>query len=78
MSNRERLEKVFRDVFDDEEIVIFDKMTAADIEKWDSLTHVQLIVAVEREFAVRLKTAEIIGFKNVGDLLHILEEKVVN
>ena len=50
-------------------------MTAADVEAWDSLTHIDLIVQVEREFAIKLSTAEVRGLKNVGDFLALIVQK---
>ena len=77
MDIKNRLQNVFWDVFDDGDIELFDEMSANDIEEWDSLTHVQLIVAVENEFKVRFKTAEIIEVKNVGEFIKTLENKLV-
>ena len=77
MDIKNRLQNVFWNVFDDEEIELFDEMSANDIEEWDSLTHVQLIVAVENEFKIRFKTAEIIEVKNVGEFIKTLENKLV-
>jgi len=71
-----RLQSVFRDVFDDETIVIGPETTAADIDAWDSLEHINLIIAVEKEFAVRFKTAEITSLKNVGEFEALLERKL--
>jgi len=73
---KERLQNVFRDVFDDEELVIFDEMTAEDIEEWDSLKHVQLIVASEKEFGITFKTAEIMELKNVGEFVLLIQKKL--
>lgn len=71
----EKLTEVFRDVFDDEEIVISDKTTADDIEAWDSLEHISLIAAVERAFKMRFTMREVSGMKNVGEMIDILAER---
>ena len=62
-----RLNKVFRDVFDDDSITVNPRTTADDIEDWDSLEHITLISAVEREFKMKFKMGEISGMKNVGE-----------
>ena len=72
---RERLNEVFKEVFDDDDIQIFDEMTADDIEEWDSLMHINLVLAVEKEFNLRLKAAEIGELENVGRMLDLLEER---
>lgn len=71
----ERLTEVFRDVFDDDTLVISRETTAADIEEWDSLTHVTLVVSVEREFNVRFTSAEVSALECVGDLIDLIEER---
>lgn len=76
MDTTERLQEVFRDVFDDDEIVITKDTTADDIESWDSLTHVQLIVAVEKEFSVKFSTVEVMKLKNVGEFIELIDKKV--
>jgi len=76
MEIKERLQNVFRDVFDDENLIIEEKTTAKDIEDWDSLSHVQLVVAVEREFKIKLGTAEVMGLKNVGEMLALVAKKL--
>ncbi|NBH83205.1 acyl carrier protein [bacterium C-53] len=76
METTERLQEVFRDVFDDDAIVISDETTAEDIESWDSLTHVQLIVAVEKEFSVKFSTVEVMKLKNVGEFIELINKKV--
>ena len=60
----ERLTGVFRDVFDDDSIVITDQTTANDIEEWDSLEHINLIDAVEQEFHMQFQMKEVSGMKN--------------
>jgi len=71
---KERLNKVFRDVFDDDSIEVVDAMTAKDIPEWDSLMHVILVVAVEKEFKIRLNAAEVGQLKNVGEMLNLIEK----
>jgi len=76
MSRNEILEKataIFRDVFDDESIVITEATTAADIEDWDSLTHITLINEIEEAFSYRFSMKEVLGMKNVGEMIDILE-----
>jgi len=70
-----RLEKVFQDVFDDDRIKLVDTMNAGDIDEWDSLMHISLVVAVEKEFHVRLNAAEVGNLKNVGAMLDLLVRK---
>ena len=76
MDTTERVQEVFRDVLDDDEIVITKDTTADDIESWDSLTHVQLIVAVEKEFSVKFSTVEVMKLKNVGEFIELIDKKV--
>jgi acyl carrier protein len=70
------LTDVFRAVFDQPELVLRDEMTAADVENWDSLNHIDLIVAVERKFKIKFTTREITGLKTVGDLAEMTAKKV--
>lgn len=72
----ERTTRVFRDIFDDDDLELTDATTAADIEEWDSLMHVTLMVALEKEFGVRLKVAEIGSLPNVGAMVDLLWSKV--
>ena len=67
--------EICRDVFDNPGVVITESTTAADVEEWDSLTHIQLIVAVEKHFAVKFTSREINGFKTVGDLCNAVLSK---
>jgi len=76
MTTLEKLNKIFCEVFDDEEIKILPAMTANDVDGWDSLSHVNLIVAVEGKFAIRFFQKELLNFKNIGDLLNCIENKL--
>lgn len=67
-----RLTNVFREVFDDENIEIYDAMTADDLDEWDSLSHITLVLAVEREFNTKLKAAEVGNLANVGAMIQLL------
>lgn len=68
----ERVNKVFRDIFDDETITVTDSTTAADIEDWDSLEHINLIVALEEEFGMKFTMGEITGMKDVGESVDLI------
>ena len=69
-----RLNAVFREVFDDESITVSENTTAADIEDWDSLTHIQLIAAVEDEFGVKFTMKQVASMKNVGEMAQIIAD----
>ena len=72
----QQLNEVFRDVFDDEDITVNDATTADDIEDWDSLEHINLIVAVEKKFNVKFNMGEVNKFKNVGEMVESLLQKL--
>ncbi len=78
--NRDEIQKraseVFRDVFDDESIVITDATTAADIEDWDSLTHITLMSEIEAAFDIKIAMKDVLSMKNVGELLDVLERSL--
>ena len=71
-----KLEDIFRDVFDDEDIVLTNETTANDIEDWDSLTQINLIVAIRREFQINFDLEEVSKYKNVGDMVNAIKEKL--
>ena len=80
MTTEEILAKVtdiFRDVLDDDSIVLKHETTADDIEDWDSLTHIQLVVAIEKKFKIRFNSGEISGFKNVGEMCEAIHSKLL-
>lgn len=66
------MQDIFRDVLDDDEIVLSDATTADDIDEWDSLSHIQLIVAIEKAFKVKFTSKEILSWKNIGELIDCL------
>ncbi len=68
----ERLNKVFQDVFDDEDITVNENTTSEDIEDWDSLEHINLVAAVEQEFDVKFTMGQVVGMKNVGEMVDII------
>ena len=63
---------IFHEVFDDDAIVLRDDLTAEDVEEWDSLTHITLVLAVEKEFGLQLNAAEVGGLANVGKMIDLL------
>jgi acyl carrier protein len=67
---------IFRDVLDNESIQLTETTTAMDIEEWDSLNHIQLIVAIEKHFKVKFTSAEISSFKNVGEMCNAVLRKL--
>jgi acyl carrier protein len=72
----EKLNEIFCEVFDDDDIRISPEMTANDVDGWDSLSHVNLIVAIESKFNIRFSQKELLTFKNVGDLLNCTQSKI--
>lgn len=71
----EKLNGIFREVFDDESITVDASTTADDIEDWDSLEHITLVAAVENCFKIRFKVGEVVRFKNVGEMADIIFER---
>lgn len=69
------LNEVFQDVFDDEDIVVNENTTADDIDDWDSLEHINLIVATEKKFGIKFTMSEVTGMKNVGEMADIIAER---
>ncbi len=72
----QKLNHVFQDVFDDDSIVVSDNTTAADIEDWDSLEHINLVVAIEEDFGMKFNMAEVTGLKNVGEMVDVILKRL--
>lgn len=63
-----KINEIFIDIFEDNSIVLNENSTTSDVDAWDSLNHIQMIMAVERHFKIRFKINDLLNFKNVGDL----------
>lgn len=78
---RNDIQEVFRGVFEDDQLILRDDMTAADIEGWDSLAHINLIIAIEKKLGIRFATAEISRLngqgQNIGTMLEMIKRKGV-
>ncbi|HTA64296.1 MAG TPA: acyl carrier protein [Xanthomonadaceae bacterium] len=70
-----RLTDVFHDVFDDESIVVRPELSAKDVDEWDSLAHIRLMLTVEKAFGVQFSTSEIGKLKDVGELAELVRSK---
>lgn len=71
-----KINEIFQDVFDDESIIVVEDTTAEDIEDWDSLTHITLISEIEGEFGFKFGMKDVLGMKNVGEMLDIIEKEI--
>jgi len=71
-----QLQEIFRDILDIPELELSFSTTATDIEEWDSLSHLQLIVAIEKHFEIRFTSEEMFEWKNIGDTARCIEEKL--
>ena len=72
---KEKLQSVFIDVFDDEDLTISNSTNSDDIEEWDSLNHIALVLSIEKCFNIRFMTGEVQSLKDVGEMIQLLEEK---
>ena len=72
----EEVTKIFRDVFDDDELIIKDETNSDDIEDWDSLEHINLVVAMEKKFNLKFNLKEVGTLANVGEMVDLIERKL--
>jgi acyl carrier protein len=71
-----QVQEIFIDVLDEEDIEIFPETTANDVEEWDSLNHIQLVVAIEKHFNIKFSASEIQSYSNVGEMCDGIKEKL--
>lgn len=72
----EKLDEIFNDVLDpEEEVSLTDSSCADDIDEWDSLSHIQLVVAIEKSFGIKFTSREIMKWQNVGEMVDTIAEK---
>ena len=71
-----KLNEIFNDVLDCEDIELEENTSANDIEEWDSLSHIQLIVAIEKTFKIKFTSLEIMKWKNVGEMVDTIEQRI--
>ena len=76
MDVKPTLNAVFQRVFDNDQIVISDEMTANDVNEWDSLAHINLIMEIEAEFNLKFTVDDIVDIKNVGEMIQLIERKL--
>ncbi|MBR1171003.1 acyl carrier protein [Bradyrhizobium liaoningense] len=70
-----KLTSVFRDVFDEDDLSLTPETTADDVDGWDSLSHIRLVLAVSKSFGVKFSASEIGGLKNVGEFVELIQKK---
>lgn len=71
-----QLKEIFRDQLEDEDLLLTNDTTAMDVENWDSLNHLMLVVGIEKHFKIKFTSEEIISLRNIGDIVSCIEEKV--
>jgi len=70
------IQDIFRDIFDEDDMIVEDKTNSDDIEEWDSLNHINLVSAIEKEFEVRFALGELIALKDVGAMIDLITKKI--
>jgi acyl carrier protein len=81
MMNKEevfyKVQEVFRDIFDDENLIIQSSTNSDDIEEWDSLNHVNLVIAIEKAFKIKFNFHELATLKDVGGMIELIFKKIL-
>jgi acyl carrier protein len=72
---QEMLNDIFQNIFEDDTLEVHDSLTAADVDGWDSVTHVRLLLAIERSFGIKFTAGEIGRLRSVGDLMKLIQTK---
>jgi acyl carrier protein len=70
-----KLKEIFVNIFDDEDIILTEDLTSDDIDDWDSVMHINLILEIEGEFDVKFTSSEVVALRNVGDLISLIRVK---
>ena len=70
-----KLTDIFRDVFDDDSVVVTPQLTADDVDEWDSLSHIRLVLAIEKQFGLQFSAAEVSRLKDVGEFVALIRSK---
>jgi len=76
MEIKNTLQEIFRDILDIDDLVLDNKTSASDIEEWDSLAHINLVVAIEREYQIKFGLGELQDLKNIEDMINIISNKI--
>lgn len=77
MTVKEKLQEIFREVLELDDLEIYDEMTAQDVEGWDSLAQMELVITAEKEFHIKFTTKEISELKNVGEFIDMIEKNMI-
>jgi acyl carrier protein len=72
------VQEIFRDIFDDKELIVTNGTNSDEIEDWDSLNHINLVSAIEKEFNIRFALGELLSLKDVGTMIDLMLEKFKN
>ena len=76
MNIYEKLTEIFQDIFDNDDVIATPELTAHDVEEWDSLSHIRVIVTIEEEFDIKFSVSEIVELNNVAEMVALIESKV--